>query len=567
MSEQTGDDGHGDGQQHATALGFVDLPLHRMVQKALVDMRFVQPSAIQLRALPIALFGNDVIAQAKSGTGKTAVFGITAVEHVLRWQQACSVRSTEETPAAGEASSSSNGGGGGGARVGDPLVLVLAPTREIAVQIESVLHQLAAYAQPCIIQTFIGGMPIAQDHARLRHGCHIAVGSPGRVKALIDQRMLRSSAIRLLIFDEVDKLIAPNFAQEIDAIVSALPDRRQTLAFSATYTPDQLVRVASKMRTPQIVRVRDQNTVTVDCVASHESLEAWLEQEQSKNEPELWLRRVQQFYRVVQSTSTRAAAADALGMHAKIVQLVELLSDVTFSQCIVFCNDKLRAEALATALSAQNWPAVCITGAQSQATRLHVMDRFRRHEARILVATDLVARGIDIELVNFVVNLDLPWDPATYLHRVGRTVSLLMPTDVVTIQTLAQVFKMTIAELPTPVPRRILEYAHDPSAAATTRTKPFPPADANEADMDPLPAIPQYETISTSSDSSAVDDTFTQMDTEWSAPAPASQPPSPVAQRHPTSSPSAASPPPPPPPLSVRFRHEEQCYSHWRRLL
>ncbi|RLN73316.1 hypothetical protein BBJ28_00005858, partial [Nothophytophthora sp. Chile5] len=136
-------------------------------------------------------------------------------------------------------------------------------------------------------------------------------------------------------------------------------------------------------------------------------------------------------------------------MRAKVSKLATLLSEVVFAQCIVFCNDKFRAEALATALTAQGWPAACITGSQAQATRLEVMGDFRASRSRVLVATDLMARGIDIDKVNFVVNLDLPRDPATYLHR----------SEVEGIQLLARVFKMTIDELPNPVPAEIFTYA------------------------------------------------------------------------------------------------------------
>ncbi|KAG3100551.1 hypothetical protein PI124_g14799 [Phytophthora idaei] len=432
----------------ASTTTFSDLPLHGDVGRALTAMRFLRPSPIQLHALPVALFGNDVIGQAKSGTGKTAVFGVTAVEHAIRNVGQRNQKAEEQM-------------------VGDPLALILAPTREIAVQIEAVLRLLAQFRPDIVIRTCIGGLPVAQDQMHLAAGCHIVVGTPGRVKALVDQCSLPCSAIRLLVLDEVDKLMARDFEKDIQYIADALPERRQTLAFSATFTPDQLIAVAQLMRTPQIVRVRGPDDVTTEFISSTEDLESWKKREQSIS-PELWLRHVCQFYSVVKPPSGPAAGDDFLNMKAKVVKLAALLSEIVFVQCMVFCNDKFRAEALATALAAQSWPAACITGSQTQATRLEVMEGFRSSRSRVLVSTDLTARGIDVDKVNFVVNLDLPRDPATYLHRVGRTgrfggkglaVTLLSRKEVKGVHLLARVFKMEISELPSPVPPEIYTYA------------------------------------------------------------------------------------------------------------
>ncbi|CAI5744010.1 unnamed protein product [Peronospora destructor] len=432
----------------ASITTFSNLPLHRDIGHALEAMRFLRPSPIQLHALPVALFGNDVIGQAKSGTGKTAVFGITAVEHAIRHVEQRGQK-TEEIV------------------VGDPLALILAPTREIAVQIESVLRRLAQFRPEIVICTCIGGLSVTQDQMHLAAGCHIVVGTPGRVKALVDQGSLPCSAIRLLILDEVDKLMAQDFEKDILYIADAIPERRQTLAFSATFTPDQLVAVALVMKTPQIVRVRGPYEVTTEFISSPQDLANWKTREQSKA-PELWLRQVRQFYSVIKPLTSSPAGDDTLNMKAKVVKLVAMLSEIVFVQCMVFCNDKFRAEVLATALSGQGWPAACITGSQAQVTRMEVMEGFREARSRVLVSTDLTARGIDVDKVNFVVNLDLPRDPATYLHRVGRTgrfggkglaVTLLSQNEVQGIHLFGRVFKMEISELPTPIPPEIFTYA------------------------------------------------------------------------------------------------------------
>jgi superfamily II DNA/RNA helicase len=149
----------------------------------------------------------------------------------------------------------------------------------------------------------------------------------------------------------------------------------------------------------QIVRVRGPEDVTTEFISSEEDLVSWKKREQA-NKPELWLRHVRQFYSVVKSSP---ASDDALNMKAKVVKLAALLSEIVFVQCMVFCNDKIRAEALATALAGQGWPAACISGSQTQATRMEVMEGFRASRTRVLVSTDLTARGIDVDKVNFVV--------------------------------------------------------------------------------------------------------------------------------------------------------------------
>ncbi|RLN64187.1 hypothetical protein BBJ29_000324 [Phytophthora kernoviae] len=351
----------------ACATAFSDLPLHDDVGRALTAMHFLRPSPIQLHALPAALFGNDVIGQAKSGTGKTAVFGVTAVEHAIRRVEQQRQHNTTEDPV-----------------VGDPLALILAPTREIAVQIEGVLRQLAQFRPEIVICTCIGGLVVARDQMHLAAGCHIVVGTPGRVKALVDQRSLLCSAVRLLVFDEVDKLMAGDFEKDV---------RKDNCGNF-------------------IVRVRGPDDVTSEFISSAEDL-AELKKRERSNAPELWLRHVKQYYSVVKTPSV-VAGGDALNMKTKIVKLASLLSEIVFDQCMVFCNDKFRAEALATALVSQGWPAACITGSQTQATRLEVMEAFRASRLRVLVSTDLTARGIDIDKVNFVVRATLR---ETHTHR------------------------------------------------------------------------------------------------------------------------------------------------------
>ncbi|TMW57402.1 hypothetical protein Poli38472_003327 [Pythium oligandrum] len=515
----------------ATATTFAALPLHASVQAALQQMRFVYPSPIQLKALPLSLFGSDVIAQAKSGTGKTAVFGVTAVEHVLNRMDKQKQLQQEQ------------GYMYQAALAVDPMALILAPTREIAMQIHDVLRQLTSKSSDCIIVPVIGGLSINNDQKRLLQGCHIVVGTPGRVRAVIESRLLQTRSIRLLVFDEVDKLMTADFENEIRCIVEAVPPRRQTLAFSATFTPEQLVQTARLMRNPQIVRVRGPNDVTVELVSTDESaLATWIEREQQR-EPELWLRQVRQYYRVVRSV---VETDDALHLKSKLVVLARLLTEISFNQCIVFCNDKFRAEALTSALASQQWPTACITGAQTQTTRLQVMQQFRSIAIRILVSTDLTARGIDVDRVNFVVNLDLPRDPATYLHRVA--VTLLTAKEVEGIHLLSRVFKMQVDELPTPVPSDIGGYCIRSIESQQVADSTHQPVDeANPSVLASDGAKLDTDLQETSRGASSLSELSVLGHDE--TPASPSHPPSPPSLAH------------------AQYAWEERSYAHWRALL
>ncbi|OQR93193.1 hypothetical protein THRCLA_08514 [Thraustotheca clavata] len=411
-----------------THLRFVDLPLSKDVQERLHERGFLVPSPIQAKSLPIALFGNDLIAQAKSGMGKTLVFATVAVELTHRLSTSWS--------------------------------LIIAPTREIALQIEQVVQSLI---EAPVVVSCIGGLPIENDEMALRNGItRIVVGTPGRLKALVQRKSFPLNQVHLMVMDEVDKLLQSDFDAEMKSILTALPLNKQMIACSATYTPDQLAHVASLMQNPQFVCVRGPDNVTTEYINSGDT-EEWRNREEN-SKPEVWLRGVQQYYMVIKPPSQ--SLDDVLRL--KIEQLCLILATVKFYQCITFTNDKFRAEALTIALAQQDYPAVCVTGALSQEQRIEAMTKFRQFEARIMVSTDLTARGIDVDRVNLVVNLDLPKDPATYLHRVGRAgryggqisfsfysssllhgvaVTMLLQEEIKAIQALADLFKMKIHEM------------------------------------------------------------------------------------------------------------------------
>ncbi|RHY22640.1 hypothetical protein DYB36_011900 [Aphanomyces astaci] len=293
------------------ALKFTDLPLTASVQASLQACGFYVPSPIQAKALPIALFGNDLIAQAKSGMGKTLVFACVTLELVLA------------NPTS--------------------WALILAPTREIALQIQHVLHTLIA-AIPSLsssaVVACIGGLDIQDDERRLQQRTtRVVVGTPGRVKALVQRKAIPMTYMHLFVLDEVDKLMESDFQSDLDAIVTKLPATKQIVACSATFTPDQLARLGTIMLTPQVhtTTLPRPQSVTTEYIQDT-NVAAWKARDESQR-PELWLRGVRQYYLVVDTPTN----PDDL-LRTKVQRLAHVLTEVPFHQCIVFCNDKYRYE-------------------------------------------------------------------------------------------------------------------------------------------------------------------------------------------------------------------------------
>ncbi|CAI2172473.1 1058_t:CDS:10 [Funneliformis geosporum] len=308
--------------------------------KGLSKAGYERPSPIQLKAIPPGKLGIDVIAQAKSGTGKTIVFGIIALGML-------DLNNLK------------------------PQVLVLAPTREIAVQIKEVICNIGRYMEGLYCHVFIGGLPIGKDLPKLEK-CQIVIGTPGRIDILLRKKNMSSKNLKLLVLDEADKLMESNFFSQIKKINVKLPVNKQVLAFSATYDKPLLKALSHFVRNPHHIMLSDDT---------------------------LCLQGVLQYYQLVESPETNNILDKFKIYEAKFQKLAELLGRVPFYQCIVFMNHR----------------------GLDQQERLETMSKARRFQIRVLVCSDLIARGIDIERVNLVVNLDMPKDAETYLHRVGRT--------------------------------------------------------------------------------------------------------------------------------------------------
>jgi len=335
---------------------FESLMLSELVLKGLRESGFVRPSPVQLAAIPNAKIGLDMIVQSKSGTGKTCVYVVTALEMLKR-----------ELPGL--------------------QVLVIAPTREIAMQGLEVASQIGANMPGLKIASFIGGLPVSEDKIKAVN-CQMAIGTPGRLKQLFTENVLNADTIRLVILDEADKLLEQSFLADTTHLLNLLPSSKQVMALSATY-PNELARMAEKfMRSPQHIRLAQENQVLFGVAQVVQLLE------NSASQPK-------------QNQIKQAA-------------LIKVLSSVPYNQCLIFSNYQVLAQSTADFLNSRGFPSICISAGQDQVRRLQAIQSFKTFKCRILCSTDLTARGIDAENVNLVINYDIPDDHNTYLHRIGR---------------------------------------------------------------------------------------------------------------------------------------------------
>uniref|UniRef100_A0A674GGU4 Probable ATP-dependent RNA helicase DDX20 n=1 Tax=Taeniopygia guttata TaxID=59729 RepID=A0A674GGU4_TAEGU len=395
---------------------FGSLLLSPPVLAGLEAAGFHRPSPVQLKAIPLGRCGLDLIVQAKSGTGKTCVFATIALEAVLL-----------ESPAT--------------------QILVLAPTREIAVQIHAVITTIGIKMEGLECHVFIGGTPLSQDRSRLKK-CHIAVGSPGRIKQLIELEYLSTASVRLLVLDEADKLLEEgSFQEQINWIYSSLPLNKQMLAVSATYPESLAAALTRYMREPTFVRL---------------------------NPTDPSLLGLKQYYKIVNSHPLPHKTFEEKTQH-----LQELFSKIPFNQALVFsnlhssfqCVCSLRAQHLAEILTSRGFPAECISGNMNQNQRLDAMAKLKQFHCRVLISTDLTSRGIDAEKVNLVINLDVPLDWETYLHRIGRagrfgTLGLSVTyccrgEEENTMMKIAQKCNLQLLPLPEPIPPGMMEQFED----------------------------------------------------------------------------------------------------------
>ncbi|WP_293442862.1 DEAD/DEAH box helicase [Persephonella sp.] len=349
-------------------LSFRDLQISNKTLKSIERLGFKNPTEVQEKAIPVVLSGKDLIAQAQTGTGKTAAFGIPIVERV--------------NPKARKIQA-----------------LVLVPTRELAIQVTKEIKDLGREKRIFALAIY-GGKSIRHQIDFLKKGKDVVVvGTPGRVRDLIERRVLDLSNVEIFVLDEADRMLEMGFIEDIEFIFSKTPQKKQTLMFSATMPP-AIKRLAEEFLSPdyETIRIKPEE-ITVD--------------------------RIKQIvYRVDQSK--------------QLEKLTESLEEYRDTKTIVFTETKKGADQLANELKKRGFNADAIHGDFSQAKREKVLRSFRRNQLQILVATDVAARGLDIKGVDLVMNYSLPKDVESYIHRIGRTgragkegtaISIMVPSE------------------------------------------------------------------------------------------------------------------------------------------
>lgn len=323
------------------------------IKESLEELGFKRPTDIQFKAIPSILKGDDVLAIAQTGTGKTAAFAIPVINKLLRYERK---------------------------HRGQVNCLVMVPTRELAVQIASVFTDIAKYT-PLSILGLHGGVEQAPQIKELRHGIDVLIATPGRMFDLINQGYIDLSHTNVLVLDEADHMLGLGFYKDIQDVIKHLPRKRQTLFFSATIDKKIKDLAYSVVSNPIRIQVSPQNTV-------------------SKN---------------VQHSVAYVSMDD------KRFFLERLIKEYPDNKVLVFTRTKVRAERVHAAMARAGVDTLVMHGGTEQDNRLQVMEDFKAGKFKVLITTDVNARGIDIPNVDYVVNYDLPDVPENYVHRVGRT--------------------------------------------------------------------------------------------------------------------------------------------------
>ena len=328
---------------------FTDLPLSRAVLSGIDDLGFSRLFPIQAQAIEPLLEGKDVIGQAQTGTGKTAAFGVPMVARL------------------------------------DPQLnavqgLVLAPTRELAIQTADHIRQIGKYTAFKVLPIY-GGVSIQRQIRALAHGVHIVVGTPGRIIDHLKRRTLNLASVRILVLDEADRMLDMGFINDIDYILSKVPVHRQTSLFSATIDQSVMNVCHRYMTTPEQILV---------------------------SKDEIALTQISQYYMVVHPWD-------------KFEVLRRIIDDHRIERAIFFCRTRRGTSRLAEQLRALGYDAQPLHGGFTQPQRDAVMHAFRNGTLEFLVATDVAARGLDIQGITHIINYDIPLDALVYFHRIGRT--------------------------------------------------------------------------------------------------------------------------------------------------
>ncbi|CEH15079.1 dead-domain-containing protein [Ceraceosorus bombacis] len=365
---------------------FDDMELKPELLRGIYAYGFERPSAIQARAVVPVIKGHDVIAQAQSGTGKTATYSIAILQRI------------------------------------DPSIkavqaLILAPTRELAQQIQKVVIALGDYMNvDC--HACIGGTNVREDMAKLQDGCQVVVGTPGRVYDMINRRAFKTDKLKMFCLDEADEMLSRGFKDQMYEVFQLLPQDTQVNLLSATM-PDDVLEVTKKfMRDPVRILVK---------------------------RDELTLEGIKQFYIGVDKEEW------------KLDTLCDLYETVTITQAVIFCNTRRKVDWLTDKLHSREFTVSAMHGDMEQGQREVIMREFRSGSSRVLITTDLLARGIDVQQVSLVINYDLPSNRENYIHRIGRggrfgrkgvAINFVTSDDIRMLRDIEQYYNTVVDEMP-----------------------------------------------------------------------------------------------------------------------
>jgi len=365
---------------------FDNMNLSEDLLRGIYGYGFEKPSAIQQRAILPLCKGLDIIAQAQSGTGKTATFTIGILHSIDISLNECQA-------------------------------LILAPTRELAQQIQKVVQTLGDYLN-VRVHACIGGTRVRDDVSRLQAGVHVVVGTPGRVYDMLCRRHLRPDHIKLFVLDEADEMLSRGFKDQIYDIFQVLPPRTQVGLFSATMPPDALEITQRFMREPVRILVK---------------------------RDELTLEGIRQFYISVEREEW------------KLDTLCDLYDTLNITQAVIFCNTRRKVDWLTDKMKSRDFTVSSTHGDIGQKERDVILNEFRTGSSRVLITTDLLARGIDVQQVSLVINYDLPRNLENYIHRIGRSgrfgrkgvaINFVTSEDTRTLRELEGFYNTTIDEMP-----------------------------------------------------------------------------------------------------------------------
>lgn len=379
---------------------FTGFGLRPTITKALQELGYQEPTPVQAAVIPHLLEGRDVIAQARTGTGETAAFSLPALHNLDPENK-------------------------------EVQVLILSPTRELAMQVGKAIEGYAKHDGVSVL-TVYGGASYGYQKGTLRKGASVVVGTPGRLLDLMRQGNLKLDGVKLLVLDEADEMLSMGFAEELEEIVAGLPAERQTALFSATL-PREIQALANK--------------------ATSKPVKVNLSQELS--------------------TKTVSLAYYVCKESDKVAAVTRIFEVEEVKSALVFCRTRAQTSVMAAELTRAGIPTEALSGAMDQENREHVLRRFRNETFSVLVATDVAARGLDIEHLSHVVNLDLPQSPDTFVHRIGRVgragrtgmaFTLITPKEEWKLQRIERAIKRTIEPRKVPtvkeINRRRLEFMY-----------------------------------------------------------------------------------------------------------